>query len=274
MKSCLLIEVNDKNIPAISVKSLCLLKLKRYEEVISFFETIPPDVVIIGEKTGAIALAYALKKDVANTAIYLSLLKEQAKEPNGFTADSYLLLLYSVLGKNDLAFEWVENAIATNSPLLLLRFSDPLANGIKDDPRYAEIHKAIYQKEVSVNTEKEMSSPLSKELSLSYVDKLLDHITTKKPFLDPNLSLRSLAEQISIDPNQLSWLLNDSLGKNFSQFINHYRVEAFKKIAKNPKKARYTLMEVAFSCGFNSETVFNTCFKQTTGLSPKQFIKT
>ena len=57
------LSANDKNIPAHSIKPLCLLKLGRYDEVISYFDSIPDDVVIEGEKTGAIGLAYSLKKD-------------------------------------------------------------------------------------------------------------------------------------------------------------------------------------------------------------------
>ena len=33
--------------------------------------------------------------------------------------------------------------------------------------------------------------------------------------------------------NQLSWLLNESIGKNFNEFINHYRVHAFQRLCKD-----------------------------------------
>ena len=73
------LEVNDRNIPAgHSIKVNCLLKLGNYDEVISYYDTIPPDVVILGEKTGAIGLAYALKKDSKNTLKYLKQLKQEA----------------------------------------------------------------------------------------------------------------------------------------------------------------------------------------------------
>jgi adenylate cyclase len=101
----------------------------------------------------------------------------------------------------------------------------------------------------------------------------LNYITTKKPYLSPDLSLRLLAKQIDIHPNQLSWLLNESIGKNFNEFINYYRVEAFKALSNDPKNRHITLMGLAYDSGFNSKTVFNTYFKKETGLTPKQFIK-
>ncbi|MFN2126718.1 MAG: tetratricopeptide repeat protein, partial [Anaerolineales bacterium] len=88
LNNCL--TVNDKNIPAHSIKPLCLLKMGRYDEVISYFDNIPSEVVIEGEKAGAIALAYALKKDAENTSLYENKLKELARGPHGQTAESYL----------------------------------------------------------------------------------------------------------------------------------------------------------------------------------------
>ena len=40
--------------------------LERYDKIIPFFDTIPSEIVIIGEKTGSIALSYAFKKDKKN----------------------------------------------------------------------------------------------------------------------------------------------------------------------------------------------------------------
>ncbi len=265
--------INNKNIPAHSVKSLCLLKLGQYDEVIDYFDKIPSDVVILGEKTGAMGLASALKMDAENTTKYLDQLLEQAKGQNGFTADSYLFMMYAATGNVDKAFEWIAQAIENKSSLLLLRFADPLVNSIMNDPRYIEFHKIIFPEVITREYKKKKKVLLDKNLVLTYSDRLLNHINKEEPYLDPNLSLRSLADQINIHPNQLSWLLNKSLGKNFNEFINDYRIETFKKIAKDPKNAHLTLMGLAYDSGFNSKTVFNTYFKKETGVTPRQFLK-
>ncbi len=99
------------------------------------------------------------------------------------------------------------------------------------------------------------------------------HISENKPYLNPDLSLRDLASQIDIHPNHLSWILNNSIGKNFNEFINQYRIEAFKSNAKAHENKNLTIEGLAYESGFNSKTVFNTYFKRETGLTPRQFLK-
>ncbi len=263
---------NPKNIPAHSIKVVCLLKLGRYDDVINYFNTIPADVVVEDEKTGAIALAYSLKKDAANASIYLEKLSTRAKEANGFTADSYLFLLYAVSGEIDKAFEWVAQAIEKRSSLLLLRYTDPLVDVLKNDNRYDEFLKIIYETEEIEEVTEERTALMDADKAAEYSEKLLAYLSEAKPYLDPDLSLRNLAKGIDIHPNQLSWLLNSSIGKNFNEFINHYRIETFKSIAKDPNNAHLTIEGLAYESGFNSKTVFNTYFKKETGLTPKQFL--
>lgn len=271
LNSCL--ATNDKNIPAHSVKTLCLLKLGRYDDVLNYFDSIPQDVVIPGEKTGAIALAYALKGDTVRTTEYLALLEDMAIAPNGFTADSYLFLMYVITKQYDKAFNWAELAILNKSSLLLLRYTDPICNTLREDPRFEPLMTQIYSVDEIITKSNKKKNLLDKDTVIDYKNKLLNHLTEQKSYLETNLTLRILAEKIQIHPNQLSWLLNEDIGQNFNSFINKYRIEAFKLNVKNPKHSHLTIEGLAHESGFNSKTVFNTYFKKETGLTPKQFIK-
>jgi len=263
---------NDKNIPAQSIKPLCLLKLGRYDEVISYFDHIPPEVVIEGEKTGAIGMAYSLKQDKENASIYYDKLTRQAKELNGFTADSFLFMMHAVNGDKDKAFDWVDGALENKSSLLLLRYTDPLADPIKQDPRYERYMGEIYRTESPEEPVSQKTALLDAETVAEYSSRLLAFISEHKAYLNPELSLRELAAQIDMHPNHLSWILNNSIGKNFNEFINHYRIEAFKSIAGARENRNLTIEGLAYESGFNSKTVFNTYFKRATGLTPRQFL--
>jgi len=267
------LSANDKNIPAHSIKPLCLLKLGRFDEVISYFDNIPADVVIEGEKTGSIGLAYSLKKDAVNASRYLEKLSAQAKEPNGYTADSYLFMMHAVNGDRDKAFEWVAQAIEKKSSLLLLRYTDPVVASIRNDPRYETLKLSIYRTDEFEEPIKPKTALLDRNTTTEYSSRLIEHISENKPYLNPDLSLRDLAKQIDIHPNHLSWVLNNSIGLNFNEFINQYRIEAFKSNAKAQENENITIEGLAYESGFNSKTVFNTYFKKETGLTPRQFLK-
>jgi adenylate cyclase len=267
------LEHDSKNIAAHTIKCYCLLKLGRCDEVINYFDTIPVETVIKADKLGLTTIAYAIKKDGANTEKYLRLLLEYANTPDGFRAHAYLFLSYAAAGAYDKAFEWIRHSIEYKSSLVLFNFADPLVNEIKDDPRYAEFHRILYQQDLVIDSARKRKELLDAGAVTDYTARLLNYVTEEKPYLLPDLSLRGLASKIDIHPNQLSWLLNESIGKNFNDFINHYRVNTFKTLSKDPKNAHLTLMGLAFDSGFNSKTVFNTSFKKETGLTPRQFSK-
>ena len=270
LNDCL--HVNPKNIPAHSVKCLTLLMLGRYDEVIHYFDDIESGGIVEAERIGAVGLAYALKGDQKNTEKYLKILQENAKSPDGFASDAFVFVIHAVLGDMEKAFDWIQSGIETKSSLLLLRYADPIIAPIKADPRYTKFHKILFPSSNNLESKKRKKALLDEDAALLYKSTLLDYLAEKKPYLDSSLSLRSLADQIQIHPNQLSWLLNDSIGKSFNEFINSYRIEAFKQLAKDPKNANLTLIGMAYDCGFNSKTVFNTYFKKETGLTPKQFV--
>ena len=273
LDACL--EVNPMNIPVHAVKTLCLLKIGQYDDAIHYFNALPYEVVVMGEKIGSQALGYALKGDKIQAKESKQMLTELARGENGFAADSYLFLLAGATGRNDDAFTWVADAMKMGSPLLLLRYSDPLVNPIKADPRFMEFHRQLFPEDLFGRKKgrSEKKALLDKEVAATTKVKLQQLIETEKPYLNPDLSLRSLANLLDIHANQLSWLLNVGFGKNFNEFINQYRIETFKNIAPLPDNSHLTIEALAYDCGFNSKTVFNTYFKKETGHTPKQFLK-
>jgi AraC-like DNA-binding protein len=94
---------------------------------------------------------------------------------------------------------------------------------------------------------------------------------TEKPWLNPDLSLEELASGIGQKPKMLSLVINETLGQNFFDFINHYRIEEAKRLLTNPVDKKITVSEVLYAVGFNSKSSFNTLFKKYTGLTPTEF---
>ncbi|MDO7742168.1 MAG: AraC family transcriptional regulator [Pedobacter sp.] len=102
---------------------------------------------------------------------------------------------------------------------------------------------------------------------------LLGHMETEQPYLKDDLSLATLAQQLSLNTNQLSQVINQKAESNFFTFVNRYRVEAVKIKLKDPAFAHLSILGIAYECGFRSKSAFNRIFKEQTGISPLQYQK-
>lgn len=106
-----------------------------------------------------------------------------------------------------------------------------------------------------------------------YRDKLEQYFANEKPFLNPELTINDVAHALDISAKYLSQVINESLQKNFYDFINSYRIEEAKKKLKNEEDTKKTVLEVLYDSGFNSKSAFNTAFKKHTGYTPTQYRK-
>ncbi|MPR36973.1 helix-turn-helix domain-containing protein [Cytophagaceae bacterium SJW1-29] len=269
-----LLDVNAKNLPALITLAYVLLKKGAFGEVEVLLSGIPPEMIMPDEKLGLTCLKLAIKGDHVNLKQPLADLEMNATEDTSFQAHAYLFKVYCVLGRHDEAFQLLEKLFQHHSSILLLSFGDPLAEAIQTDARYPAYHQRIYplQNDTS-KTRKASTSTMDEETTTAFLDRLHNFIEQQSPYLNPSLSLRSLAELIEIHPNQLSWLLNEKVGKNFNEFINQLRVEYFKKLVVDPANSHISLIGLAYESGFNSKTVFNTAFKKTMGMTPKEYLK-
>jgi AraC-like DNA-binding protein len=101
---------------------------------------------------------------------------------------------------------------------------------------------------------------------------LIELIEKEELFLNGKLSLKDVADRLGISNNYLSQIINQKTGKNFFRFINEYRVEKAKQLLAD-KAGKYTILSIAYDCGFNSKSSFNTIFKEYTGKTPSEFLK-
>jgi len=104
-----------------------------------------------------------------------------------------------------------------------------------------------------------------------YAEKLLSHMESSRPYLNPDLTLPLLAVELGMSSHLLSQVINEHFKLNFFDFVNQYRVEAFKELIVNPKYKNFSFLGIAFECGFNSKSAFNRIFKKATGLTPSKY---
>ncbi|MBG6129920.1 AraC-like DNA-binding protein [Aquimarina sp. EL_43] len=102
---------------------------------------------------------------------------------------------------------------------------------------------------------------------------LKEQMVANRFYLNSELTLKSLAESLNMHPNILSKVINDGLDKNFSDFVNEYRVNAIIEKLHSGNYDHITLLGLSFECGFNSKTTFNRVFKNIKGITPLHYKK-
>jgi AraC-like DNA-binding protein len=121
---------------------------------------------------------------------------------------------------------------------------------------------------------KKLKPKADRPINLSeYAKKIELLMTTEKPYLNSDLSLSELANQLEMNTKQLSQTINSCFGKNFYEFVNQYRVGHFIEKVKASEQEKFTLLSLAYDCGFKSKSTFNDSFKKITGTTPTEYIK-
>jgi AraC-like DNA-binding protein len=174
----------------------------------------------------------------------------------------FLLVLINLIHHGNMA--WINRTIAVIFSLSI----------------FALGYKGILQKEVFQIDDAEIpassASPetVIKKPDQRLIDRLRLFMEDEKPYLDPELTLSSLAKQLTLSRSVLSHLINEGIGDNFYDFVNKYRVEQVKEFMNDPKMKHFSLLGVALEAGFKSKSTFNLIFKRFTGLTPTEYMKT
>ena len=86
-----------------------------------------------------------------------------------------------------------------------------------------------------------------------------------------DLSLNSLAEELTINAKYISYSINKRYKDNFQNYVNSYRVAEAKELLADPANEHLSYMSIGFDAGFNSKSAFYSTFKKVTGQSPKDY---
>jgi AraC-like DNA-binding protein len=116
-------------------------------------------------------------------------------------------------------------------------------------------------------------SGLNDKSAADYAEKIHAHMKAEKPFLNPELTLNDVADHLHISRHHITQVLNEHIQKNFYTYINEYRLEEIKKRLIDPAYQSLTLLAIAYDCGFNSKSAFNSIFKKSTGMTPSEYRK-
>jgi len=123
----------------------------------------------------------------------------------------------------------------------------------------------------SLVTIKYNSSRLQDPEKEAILMKLKAYMEKDQPWLDCDLDIKTVADQVGTTIHKLSQVLNQCLGKNFYDYINELRIEDVKKQLLLPKNQNLKIIAVAYGCGFNSKSAFYEAFRKSVGITPREF---
>lgn len=124
-----------------------------------------------------------------------------------------------------------------------------------------------------VQKKKYANSGVTPAMAIDIHQRLVHFMEKEKLFTEPDLSLSMLSEKIEVHPNYLSQVINEKEGKTFFEYINALRIEEFQRLVALPSSRQFTIMGLAYDCGFNSKSSFNKNFRKVTGLSPSAYLQ-
>jgi AraC-like DNA-binding protein len=102
---------------------------------------------------------------------------------------------------------------------------------------------------------------------------IMNQLGNEEIYLNPDLTLRDLAESVGSTEKKVSYLINQNLNTNFYELINKYRVEKFKVEVAKAENRSLSIVGLALNCGFPSKSSFYRAFKAQVALSPSEYIK-
>lgn len=106
---------------------------------------------------------------------------------------------------------------------------------------------------------------ISKELA----DRLVEYFEGGKAYLDPDLSIDSVASELNTNRTYVSIFVNQYYNLTFRAFINDRRIKAAKRILMDEPQC--TLEDIAGRCGFQSVSQFSRKFKEIEGKTPREW---
>ncbi len=97
----------------------------------------------------------------------------------------------------------------------------------------------------------------------------IDRAIEEQVYRDNMLSLRSLSAKINERPHLVSQVISQEYNTNFYQLINQNRIAMAKvELRANPGR---TVLDIAYSVGFNTKSTFNSAFRKYTSTTPRRY---
>lgn len=246
--------------------SFICVKINGYEELTIFYNFFGNKLIlvlgIIGDLSFTIYLILSGKKLIAK---YLWNLQTLKKEPAAMTS-MIIFDIFSLAAITDILALFTNNFLFLQLSIFLMSASVIVLFVL--NLVYPNFELAIGEVVLKEKLKRSYLSHIDSEKLESALNELL---CSKDIYTDEYLSLEKLSSLVNVSTHQLSEFINTHYNKNYSLFINEYRVNKAQKLLL--EKPEFTILGIAYEVGFKSKSSFNEAFFKITGITPSQFRK-
>lgn len=129
------------------------------------------------------------------------------------------------------------------------------------------------QQETAEETgEKYQQVKLTNEECADIVTRMRHYLETERAYTNPDLKRADISRALNAPVAKLSYVFTMYLKENYYEFVNHYRLEAFKQLISEGAYKQFTLTALSEQCGFK-KTSFFTTFRKVEGMTPTEYLK-
>lgn len=250
-----------------------------YKSSLDLAAKIPVKAIEI-ENLQAISETYQAKGDTKSALIYFkeyTATRDSVEKNSNIAAIADIQLKYEAEVKDNLITQLKDLAekkeksryyINTNMLALVILMLIMLAIYFRNRQKY---NRKLRSEIKPDRASKAILTGEQQEILWQQLNQLLQN---EKPYLNNDITLAELSRKLNTNTTYLSKVINDLNGTNFSQLLNHYRVDEACKLLRAHHTRNMTIEGIARMSGFNSKSAFNTAFKKIKNTTPSEFITT
>jgi AraC-like DNA-binding protein len=105
------------------------------------------------------------------------------------------------------------------------------------------------------------------------IEASLESFKERKVYLNADFKLNQISNESGIPAHHLTYFFNDIKKISFSDWRNSLRIEKAKNLFRLGEANNITLKAVSIECGFSSQNTFIRAFKNSTGTTPSNYLK-
>lgn len=171
-----------------------------------------------------------------------------------------------------MARDYFEAIVQNRRQLILLKNAYHAAHGLERIYNMFHVDKRISEALISKNITSILTEFLVTELPeeglsehSARIEEVLSYVNEH---IDQPLTLEDLAQRVSLSPFYFSRVFKRETGYNLREYLINTRINAARFYLRT---TQLSLKEIAYRCGYGSDSTFCTTFKRLTGMTPLEY---